>query len=377
MTDSVRSELFGVKSSSKTFQLTIKTKIEYDVDPFGDDANEDVQQPVAYSLAEGGPQRITVVSQSAKGFSKRALMEQNEAARMSVYAVKTPEQDFLDHDQTFIDPIFDDDHEEEFQNEDGALNTFLDQVNEKFSSDAIQSEANEEVLREKCRDAVMAVFEAQKIYYTAFYKTQSLNRFLRELLVKYNQKYRIIFKKYNRLREQFETNGMKKNITALNTDENKRIVAAMEQSLSELEIYRKLFKVAHDEDEYQRFKAELPGKAERQRSLLTKIVKGINDNHSNSVPEEQKLSLNYVVGKYKLQDETSNHEENADDSGNNTDHHEEEQQEEQVNEQHKEEPEPVQQEEAEGGNEEANEEPQEEPQEEAQEEGGETVEVDA
>ena len=308
ITETVSRELFGNRPiSSKPFQITIKTKIQYDVDADGEDEDEDEKKPMAYNFDEGGANKITVQSQAAKGFSKKALMEMNEAARMSVYAIKTAEQDFIDHDQSIIDPILDDDNEGEFQNEDAPLNAFLDQVNENFLSDAVKSETDPNVLKEKCKEAVMAVFQAQKIYYTSFYKTQSLNKFLRELLVKYNGKYRVISKKYNVLKQEFESLNIKKNLTALNNDENKRIVAAMEHSASEMEIYRKLFNVDHDVAEVDKFKANLASIDEGRRNLLKKVMGGIYYNNQDSIPENQKLSFNYVIGKYKLDQQEEYH----------------------------------------------------------------------
>lgn len=311
MTDAVRKEILGAKSANSSIQLAIRAKIYYDEDPFsGGDDNKLVSKPMALIAAgsDAGPQRITVVSQAARGFSKRALMEQNEAARMSVYAIKTPEEEFLANENSFIDPIFDDEHDEEFQNEDKHLNDFLDQINERFSSESIQNETNENVLRKKAEEVIFSIFEAQKIYYTAFYKTQSLNRFLRELLVKYNQKYRVIFKKYNRLREQFESNNIRKNITALNTDENKRILKAIEQSLQEIEVYKGLFKLVYNQEESIRFKEELPVRAEKKRNLLLKIVKNVNEkNISEVLHDDQKISLDYIIGKYKLNHQSPDH----------------------------------------------------------------------
>jgi hypothetical protein len=307
MTDTVRKEIFGVKSMNSNIQLSVRAKIFYDEDPFsGGDGPKLVSKPMALiaSNADSGPQRITVVSQAARGFSKRALMEQNEAARMSVYAIKTAEEEFMANENSFIDPIFDDEHEEDFQNEDKSLNDFLDKINERFSSETIENETNEEVLRKKAEEVVFSLFEAQKIYYTAFYKTQSLNRFLRELLVKYNQKYRIVYKKYNRLREQFESNNIRKNITALNTDENKRILKAIEQSLQEIEVYKSLFKLAYNQEEVLRFKEELPVRAENKRNLMLKVVKNVSDRNAGEVlHDDQKLPLEYIVGKYKLKEE--------------------------------------------------------------------------
>jgi hypothetical protein len=302
MTDAVKKELFGAKGLNKTIQLAVKARIYYDEDPFAADISNRVQKPMALvsSGADAGPQRITVISQAAKGFNKRALFEHNEAARMSVYAIRTPEEEFLAAENTFIDPIFDDDHEEEFQNEDRALNDFIDKINEKFASDVIQNETDEEVLRERAKEAIFSLFEAQKIYYTAFYKTQSLNRFLRELLVKYNQKYRCIFKKYNRLREQFESNSIKKNLTALNSDENKRIFRAIEQSFNELEVYKGLFKLVYEQEEVLRFKEELPVRAQNKRDLLKRIVKSINEKHPDLLHDDHRISLDYIVGKYQL-----------------------------------------------------------------------------
>ena len=311
MTDAVRKEILGAKNANSSIQLAIRVKIYYDEDPFsGGDDNKLVSKPMALIAAgsDAGPQRITVVSQAARGFSKRALMEQNEASRMSVYAIKTPEEEFLANENSFIDPIFDDEHDEEFQNEDKHLNDFFDQINERFSSESIQNEINENVLRKKAEEVIFSIFEAQKIYYTAFYKTQSLNRFLRELLVKYNQKYRVIFKKYNRLREQFESNNIRKNITALNTDENKRILKAIEQSLQEIEVYKGLFKLVYNQEESIRFKEELPGRAEKKRNLLLKIVKNVNEkNISEVLHDDQKISLDYIIGKYKLNHQSPDH----------------------------------------------------------------------
>jgi hypothetical protein len=302
MTDAVKKELFGPKVLNKTIQLAVKARIYYDEDPFLNENVNKVTKPMALVAAgaDAGPQRITVVSQAAKGFSKRALMEQNEAARMSVYAIKTPEEEFLAAENTFLDPIFDEDHEEEFQNEDKALNDFIDKINEKFASEVIQNETDEEVLREKAKEAVFSIFEAQKIYYTAFYKTQSLNRFLRELLVRYNGKYRMIYKKYNRLREQFESNNIKKNLTALNTDESKRILKAIEQSFSELEVYKSLFRLVYDQEEVEKFKTEIPVVSQRKRELLQRVVQGINQKNSDMLHDDHKISLDYIVGKYQL-----------------------------------------------------------------------------
>lgn len=83
------------------------------------------------------------------------------------------------------------------------------------------------------------------------------NTKLKELLVLYNQKYRVQLKKSNLIKDGFESNNIKNTLTlTINREEGSRFKDMVNSNKSELKIFQKILNVNYKEEELKAFKDE-------------------------------------------------------------------------------------------------------------------------
>ncbi len=102
------------------------------------------------------------------------------------------------------------------------------------------------------------MFNLQETYYKEFNEEIRKNRNLKELLLKYNEKYRIFNKKAHRLNEKVESLNIRTNLaTFINREEGKRVNdTLLNHKHNEMNIFRDIFKVQYNENDVERFAQE-------------------------------------------------------------------------------------------------------------------------
>ena len=95
------------------------------------------------------------------------------------------------------------------------------------------------------------LFKLQETYYKQFNESIKLNKNLKELLIKYNEKFRTFNKKAHRLNEKEETINIKTNLaTFINREEGKRVNDALQNNKNnEMKIFQTMFNIkVNDKD---------------------------------------------------------------------------------------------------------------------------------
>ncbi len=330
------------KDWSKTLHIIVKAKIEYREDAYSVNNPSSVfnntvysqnghrsssakpsngnnstagNNPLAYSQdfsasknSNSSPSKNR--NSSSSGNKKNSVKNgvSNFNNRGSIYTIKDKNQkpeiidEFGDVEKSFIDSIFNDEHVADFDAVDKTLNEFIEEFNKDRSE--FYEETDETLLTEKAKNLIPKLFELQKIYYSQFNKANSTNKQLKELLIKYNEKYRTIVKKSNRLREALESNNIRNELTTfLNKEENKRVVNTLNLNRCELDTFKKLFKIDQSNVEMQKFKQnQNPNQAERDKGMLLSIIENIcqNKNFAEKVPENKKIQFSYLISKYGI-----------------------------------------------------------------------------
>lgn len=350
MIDLVKKSLLG-KDWNKTLQVIVKAKIEYKEDPYGNPSSNSalanynsngnssttghrsssakpvtgngnlssLSNPLAYSVDySGGKNSITNTSPSKQrnnslsnsAGKKNSVKNNFNGARGSIYTIKDKNQkpdvydEFGDLEKSFIDSIFNDDHLPEFEQIDKTLSEFITEFNLEKNSILENSDNDSSVLYDKTKNLIPKLFELQKIYYSQFNKANSTNKRLKELLIKYNEKYRIIVKKTNRLREALESNNIKSELTAfINREENKRVVQTIKNNKVEVDTFKKLFKIEHTSQELQKFKQNQDdNQGEKDKGVLLSIIESLyhRSNINDKIPEDKKIQFSYLIAKYGI-----------------------------------------------------------------------------
>lgn len=112
-----------------------------------------------------------------------------------------------------------------------------------------------DTLKLEAKFLIQKLLNLQKNYYKQFDEAIKRNKNLKELLLKYNEKYRVINKKAHRLQEKTESINIQTNLaTFINREEIKRVNDALQNNKNiEMKIYQNTFKTPLNEKELKRF----------------------------------------------------------------------------------------------------------------------------
>lgn len=318
MIDSVKRALLG-KDWLKTLQIVIKAQIEYkegeETGYYGQrsssarplDVNSNKKRNSGYSNSTKFSNTSSSFKNSLKGNEVKPTYSAKN--RGSIFVVKDKNQkpeeidEFGEVEKSFIDSIFGEDHVTDYSDVGKTLNDFIE--DSTAQSRQLQEIEDPDTIKEKAKKFVPKLFDLQKVYYQQFNKANSTHKKLREFLIKYNEKFREISKKTNRLHECLESNQIRNDMaTFITREENKKINNSLLMNLKELEIYKSLFKIKYGESDLEKFKKSNENNDEvRDKNVLLKVVENLfNRNNSllGGLPEEKKIHLSYLVAKYNL-----------------------------------------------------------------------------
>ena len=120
-------------------------------------------------------------------------------------------------------------------------------------------------------------------YYNILTNSVNLNKKFNELLIKYNEKYRLTLKKINKLEEENTKNEIQKElITDIHRNDFNNLKQLIPLKQSELDLYKEMYSINLDENEIQKFSEEQMKQIEEKKSkdantqlLLIRVLKNI------------------------------------------------------------------------------------------------------
>jgi hypothetical protein len=166
------------------------------------------------------------------------------------------------------------------------------------------------------KNVINELLNYQLNYYNLLSISVNLNRKFNDLLIKYNEKYRLTLKKINKIEEESKKNEIKDEIiTDIHRNDFNNLKQLIPLKQAELELYKEMYSINLDENELQKFSDEQMKQLEEKKSkdantqlLLIKVLKNIYEkygplnkilNQSNSDEKEINNIIN-LSAKYNL-----------------------------------------------------------------------------
>ena len=166
------------------------------------------------------------------------------------------------------------------------------------------------------KNIINELLNYQLNYYNLLSISVNLNRKFNDLLIKYNEKYRLTLKKINKIEEESKKNEIKDEIiTDIHRNDFNNLKQLIPLKQAELELYKEMYSINLDENELQKYSDEQMKQLEEKKSkdantqlLLIKVLKNIYEkygplnkilNQSNSDEKEINNIIN-LSAKYNL-----------------------------------------------------------------------------
>ena len=217
-------------------------------------------------------------------------------------------------DTSLIDPIIINEISEVDNNFIQFMNKFAEKNPLEQMKQFNNNNINECIIYTK--EIIDQLFDYQNDYYSKFKKSVNLNNLLIDDFNKYNELYRMIIKKENKLNELIENNQIKKEIVVnIRRGENNHIRQILPLKHREIDLYKDVYNVPFTEKDVQEYSInkenlEKQNKLnnEETEKILVKAIKNISKNlgdlesvfnNENSSDLERK-KLNDLINKYQL-----------------------------------------------------------------------------
>ena len=166
------------------------------------------------------------------------------------------------------------------------------------------------------KNIINELLNYQLNYYNILSISVNLNRKFNDLLIKYNEKYRLTLKKINKIEEESKKNEIKDEIiNDIHKNDFNNLKNLIPLKQAELELYKEMYSINLDENELQKYSDEQMKQLEEKKSkdantqlLLIKVLKNIHEkygplnkilNQSNSDEKEINNIIN-LSAKYNL-----------------------------------------------------------------------------
>ena len=133
------------------------------------------------------------------------------------------------------------------------------------------------------KNIINELLDYQLNYYNILTNSVKLNKKFNELLIKYNEKYRLTLKKINKLEEENSKNEIQNElITDIQRNDFNNLKQLIPLKQSELDLYKEMYSINLDENEMQKFSEEQMKQIEEKKSkdantqlLLIRVLKNI------------------------------------------------------------------------------------------------------
>lgn len=201
--------------------------------------------------------------------------------------------------------LIDKDLENEEKNEDKNLYEFINNlINENPLSELDnKKDIGEMIIYTK--DIISQLLEYQIKFYDTLKKSFELNHKFKELLLKYNEQYRFVVKKMNKLNEEMNMHEIKKDIiNNKNNNEKNDLNEIINLKNKELEIFKDIYKI-QDEENINDINNEYNN--DTQLKILLNAFQKISSKYGslnelitkNNSTDNEVQNLNYILDKYR------------------------------------------------------------------------------
>ena len=166
------------------------------------------------------------------------------------------------------------------------------------------------------KNIINELLNYQLNYYNILKKSVNLNKKFNELLIKYNEKYRLTQKKINKIEEENNKNEIQSElITDVHRNDFNNLKQLIPLKQTELELYKEMYAVNLDENELHNYSEEQmkqmeekKTKDENTQSLLVRVLKNIYDKYGplnkivnqNNSNETERNNVIALSTKYNL-----------------------------------------------------------------------------
>ena len=215
-------------------------------------------------------------------------------------------------DNSFID----DDLKNEINNVSSEFLDFIPNFEKKYPLEKLNQFSDPYEMVNYTKNIMDELLNYQLNYYNMLISSVNLNKKFNELLIKYNDKYRLTLKKINKLEEENNKNEMQNElITDIQRNDINNLKQLIPLKQNELELYKEMYSINLDQKELQNYSEQQMKQIEEKKSqdmntqlLLVKVLKNIYNkygplnkiiNQSNSNENERNNIINLSV-KYNL-----------------------------------------------------------------------------
>jgi hypothetical protein len=301
MPETIRKTLFNSYTNT-TLKLNIKAKMSYsDIQlrsssvksglSFGEDREG---RSSSLNAVRGSVLKNASASPLKKYFnSPKKLSERLEVTNEII-----PIQ--VDASTSFIDPVLNDENEGFAHMQE--LITDFNKNSEEFEVD----EDNIDRSKEKAKELIRSLFTIQEAYSNQFNNQVYQHKQMKSLLINYNEKYRTIVKKTNKLKETLETFDMKNNLcNNVHREENNNIREKILATSKELNLFNSLFRIKYSaEDVYKYTEMKNSEDLKKEKCLLLDVYQNLTKKRLiDSIEPERKEIVEDIFSKYNLENE--------------------------------------------------------------------------
>ena len=160
---------------------------------------------------------------------------------------------------------------------------FLQNFEKKYPIEKLDEFPDPNEMINYTKKIINELLDYQLNYYDILNHTMNLNRKFNELLVKYNEKYRLTLKKIDRIEEENKKNEIQTDlITNIQRNDFNNLKKLIPLKQNEFDLYKEMYSINWDENEIQKYSEEQMKQLEEKRSkdnntqlLLIRVLKNI------------------------------------------------------------------------------------------------------
>jgi hypothetical protein len=276
-----------------------------------------IKRPIS-SITNNKKNRNASASPQHRKFLQKSIQKKNikeiSADKRNIFIQKEEDSEDILNDNSFIDKDIDN---EEKKNDNDFIE-FIKIFKEKNPLNNLNNISDVNNMLNHTKNIINQLINYQEMYYDRIKKICDKNIKLKDNLMKYNEIYRNIKKKYNSLNEKFDNYEMRNYVTVnINRKENSNLKDKnIPFKNNEIDLFKEVFGYTYDNVNIE---SENKEKKENNKKLLIEALKSninklgpLNNilNEKNSSEEERK-KVNEILIKFNLNTPEINKEENS------------------------------------------------------------------
>ncbi len=276
-----------------------------------------IKRPVS-SITNNKKNRNASASPQHRKFLQKSIQKKNikeiSADKRNIFIQKEEDSEDILKDNSFIDKDIDN---KEKKNDNDFIE-FIKSFKEKNPLNNLNNISDVNNMLNHTKNIINQLINYQEMYYDRIKKICDKNIKLKDNLMKYNEIYRNIKKKYNSLNEKFDNYEMRNYVTVnINRKENSNLKDKnIPFKNNEIDLFKEVFGYTYDNVNIE---SENKEKKENNKKLLIEALKSninklgpLNNilNEKNSSEEERK-KVNEILIKFNLNTPEINKEENS------------------------------------------------------------------